>query len=53
MLLGVALAVVAVVAWPLLLPQPKPPPEAYKSPEPPKLATKSYMLRESYARFRS
>ena len=44
LLLGVASSVVAVVALPLLLPQPKPPPEAYKSPGPPKLAIKSYML---------
>ena len=44
LLLGVAFSVVAVVALPLLLPQPKPPPEAYKSPGPPKLAIKSCML---------
>ena len=37
-LLGVAFSVVAVVALPLLLPQPKPPPEADKSPGPPQLA---------------
>ena len=53
MLLGVAFSVVAVVALPLLLPPPKPPPEAYKSPGPPKLAIKSYMLGELYARSRS
>ena len=46
MLVGVALGVVKVVAKPLLLLQKKPPPEAYKSPGPPKLAIKSYMLRE-------
>ena len=39
---GVAFSVVAVVAVPLLLPQPKPRPEAYKSPGPPKLAIKGY-----------
>ncbi len=44
LLLGVALAVVKVVAKPLLLLQKKPPPEAYKSPGAPKLALKSYML---------
>ena len=49
MLLGVAWAVVKVVAKPLLLLQKKPPPEAYKPPGPPKLAIKviclgSYML---------
>ena len=55
LLLGVAFSVVAVVALPLLLPQPKPPPEADKSPGPPKLAVKSYLLgsyllgRSSYA----
>ena len=46
MLLVVALGLVAVVALPLLLPHPKPPPEAYKSPGPPKLAITSYVLRE-------
>ena len=46
LLLGVAFSVVAVVALPLLLPQPKPPPEADKSPGSPKLAMKSYLLRE-------
>ena len=44
MLLGVAFSVVAVVALPLLLPQPKRPPEADKSPGPPKLAIKIYLL---------
>ena len=44
MLLGVASAVVKVVAKPLLLLQKKPPPEAYKSPGPPKLAINSYLL---------
>ena len=53
MLLGVALVVLKVVAKPLLLLQKKPPPEAHKSPNPPKLAIKSYMLGELYARSRS
>ena len=44
MLLGLALVVVKVVAKPLLLLQKKPPPEADKSPGPPKLAIKTYML---------
>ena len=44
MLLGVALAVVKVVAKPLLLLQKKPLPEADKSPGPPKLAITSYLL---------
>ena len=44
MLLGVASSVVAVVALSLLLPQPKPPPEADKSPGPPKLAINSSLL---------
>ena len=39
-----AFSVVAVVALPLLLPQPKPPPEADKSPGSPKLAIESYLL---------
>ena len=38
LLLWVASSVVAVVDLPLLLPQPKPPPEADKSPGPPQLA---------------
>ena len=42
MLLGVALGVVKVVAKLLLL-QKKPPQEASKSPEPPKLAMKNYL----------
>ena len=44
LLLGVALAVVKVVAKPPLILQNKPPPEADKSPGPPKLAIKSYLL---------
>ena len=46
---GVAFSVVAAVALPLLLPQPKPSPEADKSPGSPKLAIKSYLLRELFA----
>ena len=42
LLLGVALVVVKVVAGPPLLQ----PPEANKSPGPPKLAIRSYLLRE-------
>ena len=42
MLLGVAFGVVKVVAKPLLLLQKKPPPEAYKSPGPQKLAIKNF-----------
>ena len=41
---GVAFSVVA-VALPLLLPQPKRPPEPDKSPGPPKLAIKIYLAR--------
>ena len=44
LLSGVAFSVVAVAALPLLLPQPKPPSEADKSPAPPKLAIRSYLL---------
>ena len=45
---GGAFFVVEVVAKPLLVLQKKPPPEAYKSPGPPKLAIKGCMLREAF-----
>ena len=52
-LLVVGLVVVKVMAKPLLLLQKKPPPEADKSPGSPKLAIKSYLLRELSALSRS
>ena len=45
LLLGVASSVVAVVALPLPLPQPERPPEAAKSPGPPKLPIRIHLAR--------